>query len=105
MKDLIFADPMFDQLGKVDLLLGCNVLQDVLTHDTRRGTSKQPIVMKPFLDGLFSVDTYLTKTLLTLLQLLSVTSQPARAQIHSYKDSGKRKRFPLPQVVLIRRRR
>ena len=44
-KDLEVADPTVDQPGKVDILLGCNVLQDVLAHKTRQGPPKQTIAV------------------------------------------------------------
>ena len=32
------ADPSFDQPGKIDLLIGCNLLQDILTADFKGGS-------------------------------------------------------------------
>ena len=33
LKDLTLADPTFDKPGRIDLLLGCNILQDVRKSD------------------------------------------------------------------------
>ena len=46
MKDLSLADPFFDQPGKIDLLIGCNVLQDVLMSEIKRGSPGQPMAIK-----------------------------------------------------------
>jgi len=46
IRGLSLADPQFDQPGRVDLLIGCNLLQDVLLTETRQGDSKQPIARK-----------------------------------------------------------
>ena len=46
LKELSFADPKFDQPERVDLLIGCNILQDILQSETRQGTSNQPIARK-----------------------------------------------------------
>ena len=35
LKNLQFADPHFDQPGRIDLLIGCDILQDILTSDFR----------------------------------------------------------------------
>ena len=45
LKDLTLADPTFDKPGRIDLLLGCNILQDVLSQEVRRGTPSQPIAI------------------------------------------------------------
>ncbi len=46
IKDLSLADPFLDQPGEVDLLIGCNVLQDVLMSEIKRGNPEQPMAMK-----------------------------------------------------------
>ena len=49
LKDLAFADSTFDKPCQIDLLLGCNILQDILSQDVRRGTSSQPIAIKTYI--------------------------------------------------------
>ena len=46
LKDLAFADSTFDKPCQIDLLLGCNILQDIISQDVRWGTSSQPIAIK-----------------------------------------------------------
>ena len=46
LQELSFADPNFDQPGRVDLLIGCKLLQDILQPETRLGDSCQPIAHK-----------------------------------------------------------
>ena len=43
IKNLSLADPHFDQLGWVDLLIGCNLLQDILRVETQQGEAYQHI--------------------------------------------------------------
>ena len=38
------ADPSFDQPGKIDLLIGCNLLQDILTADFKGGSSTMRVM-------------------------------------------------------------
>ncbi len=45
LKNLTLADPSFDQPGRVDLLIGCNLLQDVFMSEIKRGSSDQPVAM------------------------------------------------------------
>ena len=40
LNNLSLADPSFDQPGRVDLLIGCNLLQDVLTSEIKRRQSR-----------------------------------------------------------------
>ena len=42
LEDLTLADPTFDRPDQIDLLLGCNILQDVLSQEVRRVTPSQP---------------------------------------------------------------
>ena len=46
MKELPLADPHFDQPGRIDLLIGCNLLQDILGTDICQGDSHQPVARK-----------------------------------------------------------
>ena len=46
LKELPLADPHFDQPGRIDLLIGCNLLQDILGTDIRQGDSHQPVARK-----------------------------------------------------------
>ena len=46
LKDLSFADVAFDKPCQIDLLLGCDILQDVFSQEVRQGTSSQPIAIK-----------------------------------------------------------
>ena len=38
LKDLSLVDPNFDQPGRIDLLFGCNALQDIFTTDIKKGS-------------------------------------------------------------------
>ena len=42
LEDLTLADPTLDKPDRIDLLLGCNILQDVLSQEVRRVTPSQP---------------------------------------------------------------
>ena len=46
LKDLSLADPNFDQPGKIDLLIGCNTLQDIFKADIKKSSSEQPMAMR-----------------------------------------------------------
>ena len=46
LKDLVLADPQFDKPGKVNLLIGYNALQDVLTTDMQKGNPQGPMAMR-----------------------------------------------------------
>ena len=39
------ADPTFDKPGRIDLLLGCNISQDVPSQEVSRGTPTQPFTI------------------------------------------------------------
>ena len=39
-------DPQFDLPGKIDLIIGTNLLQDTVTADIRHGSPDQPIAIK-----------------------------------------------------------
>ena len=43
LKDLDLADPVFYMPGKIDIMLGCNVYQDLLLSEFRKGSSDEPI--------------------------------------------------------------
>ncbi len=43
LKNLDLADPLFFQSGKVDLLLGCNIYQDLVLLGIRKGQQDQPV--------------------------------------------------------------
>ena len=46
MEDLTLADPHFDLPGKIGLIIGTNLLQDIVTADIRHGSPDQPIAIK-----------------------------------------------------------
>ncbi len=46
IKELQLADPHFDKPGRIDLLVGCNILRDILDSEIRRGDKLQPIARK-----------------------------------------------------------
>ena len=46
LNDLILADPNFDKPVKVDLLIGCNALQDSLTLDMRKVNPQEPMAIR-----------------------------------------------------------
>ncbi len=46
IKELQLADPRFHKPGQIDLLIGCNILQDILDLEIRRGDKLQPIARK-----------------------------------------------------------
>ena len=45
LKNISLADHSFDQPGRIDLLIGCNLLQDVLTSEIKSGSPDQPVAM------------------------------------------------------------
>ena len=45
-KDLELADPLFYKPGKIDVLLGCNVYQDLLLSSTKKGSSDEPVAVE-----------------------------------------------------------
>ena len=46
IKDLALADAHFDRPGRIDLLIGCNLLPNILTSDIRQRSAEQPTAMK-----------------------------------------------------------
>ena len=45
LKNISLADPSFDQPGRIDLLIGCNLLQDVFSSEVKRSSPNQPEAM------------------------------------------------------------
>ncbi len=50
LKDLELADPLFYKPGKIDVLLGCNVYQDLLLSSTKKGSSDKPVAVETIFD-------------------------------------------------------
>ena len=60
LKHLTLADPTFDRPGRVDLLIGCDIWQDIMLPDTKHGQSQEPMARNTIFSwviiGIYSPD-------------------------------------------------